>query len=118
MGQRTLLPDTAEFVLDQLQVQGREQIVMILRPALEESRCPAWRRRSDRIHRWYRRQLCDLERGRVFDLRAGRSAKSTEHELRTHPGSAAKCLPMALFPPQQKRAFGTVDTPSTAFRLR
>ncbi len=60
MGQRTLLPDDAEVVLDQLQVQGRERIVMVLRPTEKSSRCPACRRRSERIHSWYRRRLCDL----------------------------------------------------------
>jgi hypothetical protein len=30
MGQRTLLPEAAEVILDQLQVQGRERIIMVL----------------------------------------------------------------------------------------
>ena len=60
MGQRTLLPDAAEVVLDQLQVVGREQIIMVLRPALEQSHCPACHRRSSRIHSWYHRWLSDL----------------------------------------------------------
>ena len=60
MGQRTLLPDGAEVVLDQLQVQGRDRILMVLRPARERSCCPACQRRSDRIHSWYCRRLRDL----------------------------------------------------------
>ncbi len=60
MGQRTLLPDGAEVVLDQLQVQGRDRILMVLRPAREGSCCPACQRRSERIHSWYRRRLRDL----------------------------------------------------------
>jgi transposase len=60
MGQRTLLPDGAEVVLDRLQVQGRERIIMVLRPAQEQSCCPACHSRSDRIHSWYCRRLCDL----------------------------------------------------------
>jgi len=31
--------------------------------------------------------LCDLERGKVVDLLADRSAESTEHWLRAHPGT-------------------------------
>jgi transposase len=60
MGQRTLLPDAAEVILDRLQVQGCERIIMVLRPARERSCCPACHRRSDRIHSWYRRRLRDL----------------------------------------------------------
>jgi transposase len=60
MGQRTLLPDSGEVVLDQLQVQGRDRILMILRPAGTGGRCPVCQRRSDRIHSWYRRRLSDL----------------------------------------------------------
>src|SRR3974390_1396422 len=60
MGQRTLLPDTAEVVLDHLQVLGRERIIMVLRPAGERSCCPACDGRSERIHSLYRRRLRDL----------------------------------------------------------
>ena len=60
MGQRTLLPDVSEVVLDRLRVQGRERILMVLRPAGEQSRCPSCRGQSDRIHSWYRRRLSDL----------------------------------------------------------
>ena len=60
MGQRTLLPDAAEVVLDQLSVARREQIAMILRPSSNQSRCPSCHRRSSRIHSWYRRRLSDL----------------------------------------------------------
>lgn len=60
MGQRTLLPDAAEVVLDQLQVQDRDRILMVLRPAREDSCCPVCQRRYGRIHSWYRRWLRDL----------------------------------------------------------
>lgn len=60
MGQRTLLPDVSEVVLDQLRVQGRERILMVLRPAGEQSRCPCCHGQSYRIHSWYRRRLRDL----------------------------------------------------------
>ena len=60
MGQRTLSPDGAEVVLDQLRVQGRDRILMVLRPAREASSCPLCQRRSDRIHSWYQRRLRDL----------------------------------------------------------
>jgi len=60
MGQRTLLPDAAEVVLDQLQVVGRERIIMVLRPAGERSCCPACHVRSGRVHSLYRRRLRDL----------------------------------------------------------
>lgn len=60
MGQRTLLPDATEVVLDHLQVLGRERIVMVLRPARTESRCPGCQRASSRVHSWYSRRLCDL----------------------------------------------------------
>lgn len=60
MGQRTLLPDASEVVLDQLRVVGREQIVMVLRPSRDQSACPACHQRSSRIHSWYRRDLKDL----------------------------------------------------------
>jgi len=60
MRQRTLLPNAAEVVLDQLRVLGREQIVMVLRPSRDQSHCPACHRPSSRIHSWYRRRLSDL----------------------------------------------------------
>jgi len=60
MGQRTLLPDGAEVVLDQLRVQDRDRIVMVLRPGETDGSCPLCERRSDRIHSWYRRRLRDL----------------------------------------------------------
>jgi transposase len=60
MGQRTLLPDAGEVVLDRLQVYGRERLVMVLRPAAQESRCPGCQLTWRRTHSWYRRQLGDL----------------------------------------------------------
>jgi len=62
MGQRNLLPDGAEVELAQLQVQGRDRILMVLRPAGTANNCPVCQRRSDRIHSWYRRRLSDLPR--------------------------------------------------------
>jgi len=55
-----MLPEGAEVVLDQLQVQGRDRIIMVLRPAGANGSCPVCQRRSDRIHSWYRRRLHDL----------------------------------------------------------
>ncbi len=60
MGQRTLLPDGAEVVLDPLRVQDRDRIVMVLRRGGRDGSCPLCERRSDRIHSWYRRRLRDL----------------------------------------------------------
>jgi transposase len=60
MGQRTLLPERAEVVLDQLEVTSRDQILMLLRPARTDGGCPVCQRGSDRIHSWYRRRLLDL----------------------------------------------------------
>ena len=55
-----MLPEGAEVVLDQLQVQGRDRILMVLRPAGADGSCPVCQRRSDRIHSWYHRRLHDL----------------------------------------------------------
>jgi hypothetical protein len=44
MGRGTLVPDAEEAVLDQLVVEGRSWLVMVLRPAGEESVCPECRR--------------------------------------------------------------------------
>ncbi len=60
MGQWTLLPDVGEVVLDQLKVQGRDRLVMVLRPAATGSVCPMCRRTCHRIHSWYSRRLRDL----------------------------------------------------------
>lgn len=60
MGQRTLLPDVGEVVLDQLLVQGPTRLVMVLRPVAGSSVCPLCRRISRRIHSWYSRRLSDL----------------------------------------------------------
>jgi transposase len=60
MGERTLVPDAGEVVLDQLMVEGRNRFVMILRAAGEESVCPECRRASRRIHSRYSRHLKDL----------------------------------------------------------
>jgi len=60
MGHRTLVPDIGEVVLDQLMVEGRGRLVMVLRPASEGSVCPECRQASRRIHSRYRRWLNDL----------------------------------------------------------
>jgi len=60
MGQRTLLPDSGEVVVDQLKVCDGERLIMVLRPAIQGSRCPLCRLVSLRIHSWYSRRLNDL----------------------------------------------------------
>jgi transposase len=60
MEQRTLMPDAGEVALDQLRVEGRNQLLVVLRPAGEESICPACRQVSRRIHCRYSRRLSDL----------------------------------------------------------
>jgi transposase len=60
MGQRTLVPDAGEVVLHELRAVGRTGLVMILRSAGEEGRCPACARSSRRVHSRYSRQLSDL----------------------------------------------------------
>ena len=60
MGHRTLVPDVGEVVLDQLMVEGRSRLVMVLRPASEGSVCPECQQASRRIHSRYRRRLNDL----------------------------------------------------------
>jgi transposase len=60
MGPRTLLPDSGEVLVDQLKVGGGERLIVVLRPAGQESRCPLCRSASLRIHSWYSRRLNDL----------------------------------------------------------
>jgi transposase len=60
MGQRTLLPDSGEVVVDQLKVRGGERLIMVLRPATQGSRCPLCPLVSLRIHSCYNRLLNDL----------------------------------------------------------
>lgn len=55
-----MLPDVGEVVLDQLLVQGRTRLVMVLRPVAASSVCPLCRRSSRRVHSWYSRRLSDL----------------------------------------------------------
>jgi hypothetical protein len=57
MGQRTLVPDASEVVLDHLMVEGRSQLVMVLRPAGLGSVCPECEQALRRIHSRYRRRL-------------------------------------------------------------
>jgi len=60
MGERTLVPDAGELVLDQLMVEGRSRLVMVVCAAGEESVCPECRQASRRIHSRYCRRLNDL----------------------------------------------------------
>ena len=60
MGQRRLLLDTGEVVLHQLQVYGRDRLVMVLRPAAEGSRSAACQQISRRTHSWHKRRFDDL----------------------------------------------------------
>ena len=60
MGQRTLVPYAGEVVLHEVRAVGRSRLVMVLRSAGEESRCPACGRISRQVHSRYSRQLSDL----------------------------------------------------------
>jgi transposase len=60
MGQRTLVPDAGEVVLHELKTDGQDRLVMVLRSAGEEGRCPECGRPSRRVHSRYCRQLSDL----------------------------------------------------------
>lgn len=59
MGEKTLLPDSGEVVLDCLKTEGRNLLCMVLRTAGEGAICPPCQRRSFRIHSHYRRTLAD-----------------------------------------------------------
>jgi len=60
MGQRTLVPDAGEVVLHGLKTDGQNRLVMVLRSAGEDARCPQCGRVSRRVHSRYKRQLSDL----------------------------------------------------------
>ena len=60
MGQRTLLPDAEEVVLDSLKTVGRDSLSMVLRAARMTGLCPRCCRSSYRIHSRYQRKLADL----------------------------------------------------------
>ena len=60
MGQRTLVPDAGEVVLHELKTDGQNRLVMVLRSAGEDSRCPACGQPSRQVHSRYKRQLNDL----------------------------------------------------------
>src|SRR5208282_4185894 len=60
MERGTLVPDAGQVVLDQLLVEGRSRLVMVLRPAGAGSVCPECRQTSRRIHSRYCRWLNDL----------------------------------------------------------
>jgi transposase len=60
MGQRTLVPDAGEVVLHELKTDGQNRLVMVLRSAGEEGRCPECGRPSRRVHSRYKRRLSDL----------------------------------------------------------
>jgi transposase len=60
MGEHTLVPDAGEVVLDEVRAVGKARLVMVLRSAGEESRCPACAQVSRRVHSRYFRRLSDL----------------------------------------------------------
>jgi len=60
MGQHTLVPDAGEVVLDEVRAVGRARLVMVLRSACQESRCPVCAQISRRVHSRYLRRLSDL----------------------------------------------------------
>jgi len=60
MRQRTLVPDAEEVVLQELRVEGRNRLLMVLCSAGEESSCPGCGQRSRRVHSRYARRLSDL----------------------------------------------------------
>ena len=60
MGQRTLVPDADEVVLDQLMVEEQSRLVMVLRAAGAGSICPECQQASRRTHSRYLRRLNDL----------------------------------------------------------
>lgn len=60
MRQRTLVPDVEEVVLQELRVEGRNRLLMVLGSAGEESSCPGCGQRSRRVRSRYARRLSDL----------------------------------------------------------
>jgi transposase len=60
MGQHTLVPDAGEVVLREVRAVGQTRLVMALRSAGEESRCPACAQTSRRVHSRNSRRLSDL----------------------------------------------------------
>jgi transposase len=60
MGQRILLPDAEEVVLDSLRTVGRDSLCMVLRTAGACARCPRCSKSSYRIHSRYKRTIADL----------------------------------------------------------
>jgi transposase len=60
MGQRILVPDAGEVVLDELKVEEHNRLMMVLRSAGTEGRCPLCGRPSRRVHSRYSRRLSDL----------------------------------------------------------
>ena len=60
MGQRILLPDAEEVVLDSLRTVGCDLLCMVLRAAGTSGACPRCRRGSYRVHSRYLRGLADL----------------------------------------------------------
>jgi transposase len=60
MGQRTLVPDAEEVVVDELKVEGHSGLVMVVRSAGAESHCPLCGGVSRRVHSRYSRRLSDL----------------------------------------------------------
>jgi transposase len=60
MGQRILLPDAEEVVLDSLRTAGRDSLCMVLRAASTSGACPRCSHSSYRVHSRYRRMIADL----------------------------------------------------------
>lgn len=60
MGQRTLVPDAGEVVLDALKVEAHSRLMMVLRSAVAERCCPSCGRPSRQVHSRYSRRLDDL----------------------------------------------------------
>jgi transposase len=60
MGQRILLPDAEEVVLDSLRTVGRDSLCMVLRTAGTSARCPRCSKSTYRVHSHYRRTIADL----------------------------------------------------------
>jgi transposase len=60
MEQKTLVPDAGEVVLEEVKVEGRGLLLMVLRARVEQNACPQCHRASTRVHSHYRRTLSDL----------------------------------------------------------
>lgn len=68
------MPDVGKVVLDQLQVQGRERLVMVLGPLAMNSVCPLCPRTCRRIHRPVKSAVERLSMGRHTGSRRSEGA--------------------------------------------